>query len=308
MSATLIIKKICLSVSFCALILLIFLFCPEQPCSKETMQQHFTIGISSRLLPNLDLRDAHAAMDVWFNEIAQRVGVTGSVKVIIFNDLPSVVTAIQAGKVDIIALHSLDYLRIKDRTQLEAVMLSINDSDILLVHKDQGITSLDHLRNKKLLIQAGVMGEVSLMWLDINLRKKKLPETNRFFQNIKEVAKASNAVLQVFFKQSDACIVNRRTFETMVEQNPQLGESLLVIFSTKEFPKGIFSITKSMDAILINKIVETALGLQEHSSGRQILMLFHVYGIKTFSHSYLSNLTLLMQEHNSLSHISPRRR
>ena len=40
------------------------------------------------------------------------------------------------------------------------------------------------------------------------------------------MAKPSQAILPVFFKQAEAALVTRATFDTAVELNPQLGAAL----------------------------------------------------------------------------------
>jgi ABC-type phosphate/phosphonate transport system substrate-binding protein len=129
----------------------------------------------------------------------------------------------------LVGMPSLDFLQIKDKIPLEpALSYSLNNQVgteyVLIVPKDKESHSLSGLKNKKIIIHKhDDTGLIPILWLNSLLRQQGLPPAERFCGSIKKVDQVSQAVLPVYFRQADCCVVTCDGFETMKELNPQLG-------------------------------------------------------------------------------------
>jgi len=129
------------------------------------------IGYSSNLFPDVDMKDAQVAIQLWSKALNQQIGTGAIPKAILFDDLQSIVNAANNGEIDMVSLFALDYIKIRDRASLEPALVPLNrdetgEEKILLVRRDKGITKISQLKNKRLVLQTGTKGIVSLMWLD----------------------------------------------------------------------------------------------------------------------------------------------
>ncbi len=126
--------------------------------------------------------------------------------------------------------------------------------------------SLGDLKNGNLFIHDEKPGNgVPQMWLDTFLVKQGLTRSKYFFTNIKEVDKVSQAVLPVFFKQADACLVSRSGFETMVELNPQIGEQLAIQATSPGFILGGVFFRRDFRADIKKLIMDTCMKFSTYS-------------------------------------------
>ena len=247
-------------------------------------------------------------MELWANELSKMNKLPLKTRSIIINDLPSLVKALKNKEIDVIGLPSLDYLKIKDEVDLVPALGTIlggkhGEEYVLITRVDKATMSLNSLKNNKLVFQRDrFVGKVPLMWLDTLLIKQGLPVSEHFFTDIKTVNKVSQAVLPVFFKQMDACLVTRRGFDTMVELNPQLGEQLKILDASPIFVLGIVVFRKDFNEEYRKRIIKTALDFRKLSSGKQMLTLFKVDDFFPFHNSDLDTLIGLLEEYKHLQH------
>jgi ABC-type phosphate/phosphonate transport system substrate-binding protein len=211
------------------------------------------------------------------------------------------------GEVDMIGLTSMNYLKIRDWVFLEPVTVGLRNGGqaleeyLLLVHRDADLSELTELEDKNLLVGLGINHKTALMWLDVLLMQQGLPVAQNMFQTTKKVFKPAQAVFPVFFRQSDACIVTRRAFETMVELNPQIGEQLKPLASSPSFLPDLMCYRQKYDEAAKDLILSSALKLHTKIEGRQMLGLFRVDKIGRFKPSYLDNLIQLIATYDELS-------
>jgi ABC-type phosphate/phosphonate transport system substrate-binding protein len=264
------------------------------------------VGYSSKLFADVDIRDVQVAMDMWAKELNRIVGVNTFPKSVIFTDTVSMVEAVKQHKVDMLSLSAIDYLAIKDRVPLEPAFVALNGLDkrherVLLVRKDKGVTKVIQLKGKTLAVLSRSRDEASLIWLDVVLAREGLREGEKFFGTVREANKASQAILPVFFRQADAAIVSRSAFETMIALNPQIGQQISVLASSKNLLGNISCFHRDLDSGLKKLIIEKAQRLHESAGTKQMFTLLQTDRIVLFQPSYLDSLADLIREHNELT-------
>lgn len=264
------------------------------------------VGFPRYILFDVDIKDAQVAMELWANELSKMNKLPLKTRSIIIRDLPSLVTGLRNKEIDVIGLPSLDYLKIKDEVNLVPALGTVlggrhGEEYVLVTRSNKASGSLKKLENNKLVFQRDrFVGNVPLMWLDTLLIKKGLPDSKHFFADIKTVNKVSQAVLPVFFKQMDACLVTRRGFDTMAELNPQLGKELTILDTSPIYVLGIVVFRKDFNEEYRKRIIKTALDFRKLASGKQMLTLFRVDDFFLFHNSDLDTLRELLNEYKQL--------
>jgi len=287
---------LCLTVSFPATISI----GGEGPFGVQGMR----FGYSSSLLSEVPKSDAQAAISLWAKEFKRETGTDGPAQAAIYDDLPSLIHAVVEKQVDFIALNSLDYLKIRDRVPMEPGLIGYRggklfDEQVLLVHRGNGIETLRQLKGSRLNLLSGGSGEIATLWLDTILAKQGLHSAGRFFESIKEVGKASKAILPVFFRQADACVVSRNAFQTMAELNPQIRRELKVLAMSPEIPIALACLRSTLSDAQKDEFIRIALKLVSTPSGKQILTIFKFEKIDRVPPGFLDTLVALVKEHES---------
>ena len=201
-----------------------------------------SIGYSSSLFVGVDRKDAQAAIDMWMIELARTAGLEAKITATIYDDLEQIAAVIRQRTIDFVAMTTLDFLRIKNQVPIEPVLIATNrgkagEEYALVIHKGAPYTELKQLRGKTLLVEKSSGGCINArLWLDTELMSQKLPPSQAFFQSAKLVDHASQAVLPVFFRQADACLMPRWSYDIMVELNPQVKDQTSILALPRFWP------------------------------------------------------------------------
>lgn len=267
------------------------------------------VGFSADLFHEVDSRDAQVAIKIWTKEIFKGMGETvGTIyepNVTIYNDLLSLKKALLQGNMEFLSISTLDYLEIKGIFDFEPILMgefegNVGEENILLVHRDKGLTELAGLQSGDLILHPGHRGLIAQMWLSTLLMKQGLPDCEKFFGTIRTFNKASQGILPVFFKQADACIVNRQSFETMVELNPQLKTQLQILATSPVVAYGLSLLSKNFDLETRNEIIKIALDIDRHTRGKEILILFRQDKAIRFKPNHIESVVQLIEQYNYL--------
>ena len=266
----------------------------------------FEVGYSAGFFYDVDANDARAATQVWVERVIGRLGLENRSRTQIFDDLPSILAAVEAQDVDVVVMQPLEFLEIEGRALLEPILITSAGGAVtyelaLLVPRRSGTSELLDLRGRRLVFGEGGSGRVPRLWMDALLLKNGLAVCDEFFGSVKELKRTSQAVLSVFFGRADACVVVRGSFATMVELNPQLEQTMTALVVSPGFLSGVVCIRRGLIETHREQIREAMLGLHTDPQGQQILTLFHMDRIMPFSRTHLSRLIFLVEEHERLA-------
>ncbi len=219
--------------------------------------------------------------------------------------MESAAQASEEGKVDILTLPSISYLKVRNRINMKPAFLPSKgekpgDKYVLLVHKKKSYKTLAQLQKNKIIIKRDHSGIIAMMWIDTLLLEQSLPENTYFFSNIKKVDKGSHAVLPVFFGQADACIVHSRTFETMIELNPQVKKQITILLESPKLIDTITCIRKGIDKGLEKMIFKLGDKVNKDPAGQQLLMIFKMKKNFPYSPKHLINIEKLYEKYKAL--------
>ena len=274
-------------------------------CGEERKSTLLLVGYSSRVFVDVDLEDAKAVTNLWTDILTRQSGYKAGANVTIYQDLQTLEKDVKAKKSDLLVVMACEFLEIKSRVTLDPILVSefengVYEEMVLLVRKEKNISSFSNLRHKPIAIPKGLFMTTCQLWLETCLMREGILNPKTFFSNMKEVQKPSQAVLQVFFKQVDACIVNRNAFTTMIELNPQVGKELMPVVTSPGIPGGVVSIRVDLDDQDKKSIFDTLTAMHTNPQGKQLLTFFRKKRLVPFKAEYLRTIEDLVKEHHDL--------
>jgi phosphonate transport system substrate-binding protein len=198
----------------------------------------------------------------------------------------------------------LEFLEVESFASQSLVMDDANarggDEYLLLVHEDSGIKILADLRRKSVNVFDNPKMCLAAMWLETAFLSANLGAPQEFVGRIALQNKLSRAVLPVYFRQSDACVVTRRGFATMCELNPQLGRKLHVLASSPNLITGLMAFHKDFAFERRQKLQAALVGLNKTTAGQQALTLFESGPLVVVDASVLRTTLDLVKTHEQL--------
>lgn len=292
---------------FLGIILLpVFLLSQQiQSNSKDTLR----IAYDEYLFSKVDKNDAVTAVDMWIKEFVIQINrnkdIQTEIKQSFIKDIYSVMKDGPGSNYDLIILLSTDYLQYNSDNYWQPVVVSADEGQhpeefFILAHKDTQVKELKNLAAKTIAIQNGPESRFSLMWLNNLTRLKFNTAANDFFMKIEKRQKKSKAVLDVFFKKTNACVVGFNTFKTMNELNPQLAKKLRVIETSPPFVKGLLCLRRDYNSDLKPAIIESLLKLEKTTVGKQVLTLYGEARLLPFNPQDLQQVKILVDTHKRL--------
>jgi ABC-type phosphate/phosphonate transport system substrate-binding protein len=264
------------------------------------------VGYSSKVFSDVDIKDAQAATKVWTDMLVRKTGGSFSKsEAIIFNDLTALDNLLKAKMIYIVVLFSTEFVEIRTRAPLVPIFAAdygkyFFAEILLVVRKDSGISGVDDLKHKSLIIEIGQKGSISSLWIETLLMREGFGSPKEYFSNLKDATRASRAALPVFFRQAEACVVGRSNLETMIELNPQVGVELKDIARSPGYLTGVVCLRKDLYQKKEKIVSEALKALYTEPQGKQLMSLFRVNKLVPFKDEYLESVESLLREHRYL--------
>jgi phosphonate transport system substrate-binding protein len=269
------------------------------------------IGYLSSLFMDITPGDARAAIRVWGDQLIAKQGLNYAIQVTTFTNMPSQIEALRAGTIDVVTMSTQDFLKVRERIDASPWCLTVLEDKQsmeyeLIVHRDSQVREVADLKGKNLLIAVNDEGLIPQTWLNVMLLRASLPEMERFFSAAKVVGKPSRAVLPVFFKQVDVCLIRKDAFRLMIELNPQLGQHLRVVVASPPYLNNIYCLRNGLPASERVELTRGMLSMNTTMEGEQILKLFRTDRLILFEPGLLEPVEQLFAEYRRLSGHDPK--
>ena len=242
-------------------------------CTLSLYGAHINFGYGSGSVNQFSKKDTLVAIKVWIRAILRDDEDT--IDFFFYDNPKTMLKDLRLGKIDIVITFGLDFIKYSKKSELvNGFAGGMNDRSldnfILLIHKNSSKKKLLATINPRIAVQRNE--EISKLYLKEYFLRHKGHENINFV----DVRKRKEAILKVFFKNTDAALVTKKTFEFAKELNPQIGRSLKVI-ETTNIPAGNFGFfRKGIDPHIRNELVSRALDIINSSRGRQILDIFQI--------------------------------
>jgi ABC-type phosphate/phosphonate transport system substrate-binding protein len=265
----------------------------------------FRFGFSASLMQEVNEADSRAAMKVWAETLVKDGTVRGNPDVLFCPDLATMVTALQNRLVDGVAAPTTEFLALRERVKFNRYVFGVTGGNlaeeyVLLVHKDSGLTELDHLRGRSLNVLKHSRTCLAIPWLDTLLLDKGLNPVRDFCGRVTEESKLTKAVLPVFFRKADACLVTLKGFKTMSELNPQVSRQMRVLASSPEFIPAAFFFRAGYPQAQQDQYVAEFTRVHATPAGQQILTVFQTERLEEHPASVLDRTFALLESHRRL--------
>ncbi len=276
-----------------------------QKNANVSTKKTYTVGYMKNIFSQVDINDAQAAIKVLLNEILKTYNYNNNynLKVKIYTQSSEVAEQMKQDSLAVLALNTYDYLNYADKIGLDPVLVPVSKEDVfvqyyILVRKESNFKSIVDLKGTDIGILSGGNYIASKFWLDIMLAKENIPDKTRYFKHISWSEKESQLILNLFFGQSDACIVSSEAFSLMKDLNPQIGEKIIIIRSSSKYLWGVMCFTKTFtNQEERNLFYTNSIGVQKLNSGRQLYSLLKITGLEPFKNVYLNSFKDLLKDY-----------
>ncbi|MCB0746399.1 MAG: PhnD/SsuA/transferrin family substrate-binding protein [Ignavibacteriales bacterium] len=273
--------------------------------SQDSFKKNYNFGISKEMLEDVNIRDAKATLELWTKVFTQSFEEVESIKITIYKNVNELINSANNNEVDLVYTSSLIYAMEMDKLNLEPkITSSVNNNkyfDILLCSSsDSKVSNFNELRNKSILIQGGKFKLINELWLDLLCLQIGEKDKNKFFKKIEFTEKPMQAVLPVFFKKTDCCIVNSASLESIAELNPQISKSLKVLFKREKLTSDIVCLRPSLTKKEKDLMMDRAINYKSLHKSEQLFKIFKTNGASVFEASDLDGVKSLWEDYKKL--------
>ena len=282
---------------FCA----VFAFSGGSEASEET----FRIGLTKAAFSMISADDASAAVKFLGVTIIKEGSVPLVAVPLVLGGVEDILSTMRSKQVDAIIMTTLEFDRTHHLVPFSPIFATRNanlltESSVVVAHRNGPVKSVADLRNRTLYVHDMGRNGLSRMWLDTLLDQKKLPLSSPFLAKVKMETKLSKAVLPVFFRQADACLVTRDSFNTMVELNPQLGEDLTILAESPGMVPLLLAFRADFKSTYRDIILKAFEDLHQTVAGQQALTLFSIESMEIIDMAFLKPTIELIAAHARL--------
>ncbi|MCU0588796.1 MAG: phosphate/phosphite/phosphonate ABC transporter substrate-binding protein [Syntrophobacteraceae bacterium] len=263
------------------------------------------IGFSSSMFAEVNENDVKAATRAWIQVLTNERGIPIAPDISILSGIEDISRALRAREVDAVSLTAEEYWALRQDLRSTHVVMGLFDGRfteeyVLLVHRGSGIEGIGDLRGRNVVYFLNQRMGLASPWIETLLLKAGQGRSSQFFGRTTMLNKLPRVILPVFFRQSDACVVTRRGFQTMTELNPQVGQQLKVIASSPELvPAGFFFRGDFSESVRDRAFAEFE-KIHTMPAGQQALTVFQSGELKVESISVLNGAMELLDTHKRL--------
>lgn len=256
---------------------------PARSCAEEG-KIILRVALSTDTLAGANINDARAAYRLWINDLPQGDKESTVVEAISDLFLPSeeMIRGFRQSKIDCIGATALEYAKVLDMIDARVVVLQSYLADgveyVLLVHSDSRFKKLADLQSGQILSHLHRDMVLLPAWLSTMLAAEHLPAAEHFFGSLSPRDKVNQVLLPVFFRHADAACLARRSWETAVELNPQLGRDLRPLAVSPKVIPILFAFHSNCNPASRSYLLESIVRISSEIASKQITALFQSSG------------------------------
>ena len=272
--------------------------------AEETTKQ-FRLGFTAAMFTRINENDAKAAITALGTRIARERNVPFSPIPQLFTSIDATHRAFASGSIDGVGMTLPEFWVLRRDLKFNRYVTALyegvaTENYVLLTRASDKIPDLASLRGRRLSINVTARLSLALTWLDVELVKQGLPCTNRYFSSLAETTKTNKAVLDVYFGQTDACIMSSRILQTVYDLNPNIAKSLHVVASSPPLIPALLVFSDQSDSALCEVAIDEICRLHDTPAGQQILTMMHMVKASEISISVVQPSFDLLDDHARL--------
>ncbi|MBI5691806.1 MAG: PhnD/SsuA/transferrin family substrate-binding protein [Verrucomicrobia bacterium] len=250
------------------------------------------LGFTYAMFAGVNENDAKASIKALAATVARERGIPADPEPLLFHGAGEVVDAVRARRVDAVSLTLGEYQAAAGQAEFDRFLCAVYRDDpteqyVLLMHRKKPQPTLTGLKGGRIAIFRNPRMSLGRVWLEVELARAGLAEAEVHFARVTENPKLSRVVLDVFFGQSDACLITRRGLATMVELNPQVGRDLVAVLTSSGVVPALFAFRSGFSATLKEKSLQEFSVVHTSTAGQQALVIFQAERVAPFPVSVL---------------------
>lgn len=255
--------------------------------------------------PSYNKSDVEASMIFWMSGIVKDYHKKVKIKCRIFDNVNDVINLKDKPQNILYGTSTINYLKIKEKCKIEPVAITninvaegdIGERFVIAVNKKSSIKTISDLKSMKISVSGDYKSESTIYyWVNYLFSKEfgtPVSEVSKYLMIKKD---NKEALMDLFLGQTDACIINKSTFNTMKKLNPQIGNKLNIIEESEDFFNTIIFMSETFDAKLKPFIIDRIFNLTTFDTGKQIRDLFKYKNIIEYNENLIKSTKKLYYE------------
>jgi hypothetical protein len=253
------------------------LFCGPWNAWADDAPPPIAIGFYTPVFRDVPRADVEVSLKFWTEELGQLVKLKFK-PIRFYERMEDLKRDMKSGEINFIVATSMEVVQYFSMDELRdgfSGLKEVPDHLYLVVKRASGIRSPADLARKRVAILEG--DELSQIYLDTLMMRAFGKAAVTEAPSVTHEKRSSTLVHRVFFKQADAALVRRNTYEAALALNPQIGQQLEVLeaytFKGRTPHIGLFSARVApQDA---QAITRSAMTMGSTSRGRQVLDIYN---------------------------------
>lgn len=265
-----------------------------QPGLGEENYAPLHVAISTETLAGANVNDARAAYTVWINEVKGHMGtLRADIVPEIFLPSQQILSGIRHGNIDCYGITALEYEKVADLTDPNFFLLQDYLGEgmeyVLIVHNSSPYRKIADLRGKQLLTHYHRDMVLLPAWLETMLAENDLPNADRFFGSQTARDNVTQVALPVFFKRVDGACLARRSWDTAVELNPQLGRDVRILATSPKIVPIAICFRRDSSVEGRRALIDAVLKIASFPAGQQIVAMYQSHGFVVRTSAVMKN-------------------
>ncbi len=277
----------------------------DQEGATQNNPKSIRIGISQGTWSGVKNNDAIAAIKAWAKTVMGEYGITINVEAMFFESNQGMAASMKNGQIDAVSIAADEFLALDPKVKPDTVFMSVRNKSfseryVILVHRNSGIDAVGDLGGRKVLLHKSPRTCLAPQWLDTLLASHSMGLADQVSGNTTRVENPSKAVLQVFFRNADACLVTSNVFDMVSELNPQLRKELRILASSPDVIPNLFFFRAGYTSDVKDKLEAALVALHQTPAGQQVLTVFQCDSMEKRPSSCLEGTRRMLAEYDRL--------
>jgi len=277
----------------------------EAPSPPEKPVLPLRVAFTSQMFSSVNESDAAAAVRIWAQMLGRDRGIPVDPEAAVLSGDDGTEQALLRGLVDCVTMTAEEYWRHRRMLSPSPIIAAtvngkLTEEYLLMVRKDSEIARLEDLLGRSLTVFQSPRTSIAMIWLEILLAEARMPGPESAFSQITACPKLARAVLPVFFRQADACLITRNGLDTMSELNPQVGRELRILATSPAVVPTVFCFRKDYASPNREKLIAELSALSSRPAGEQFMALFQCGDFVQRGISCLDSAFELLERHHRL--------
>jgi len=262
------------------------------------------VGLSSRSFEKINRNDASAALRAWVNMVIKEQDLKIKAEVTLYDSFDDLDNALRQSRVDAFFI-TVEESMLQGMPE-QAIFLPARKKQGLyiryavIVHRNSDIPDMKSLMGCTMVIHDSSQMILSRQWLKSVLTGHTRRPIDQWLGSLTTTDNPSKAILQVYFRQTQAALVTMETFKLACELNPQLRKELKMLSVSPPFIPSFFMFRPTYRSQARQHLEAALTALETTAGGRQLLTVFHLSGMEKQPPSILETTRQFLTEYQRL--------